>query len=84
MESESVPTLYPRWKRNDIIRHKATGHPYKVLHLFKNCSTLLEDLQDRAIPRGCFNLDPSHYDEFCVDTDLELKENKWVYNQITL
>ena len=92
---QSDPYARPTWKVGNIIRHKATGHPYQVIHIFKfstatepspGSATVLIDLNDRSELPISFTLLPRNYDDYAVERDMELKKDSitWQYNSISL
>jgi|GEM_PF-4455805 len=71
MTNEQLPR--PNWKVGEIIRHKSTGHPYLVQHIYKFVSTLVIDLCDPQTPiPGLFIL-PRNYDDYATDTCFQVK-----------
>lgn len=72
------------WTREDIIRNKATGHPYKVIHVYKALATILVDLENKSSLTSTVTLMPSGYSDYAKDRDMSVKKNDWEYNPVYL
>lgn len=74
----------PHWKVGEIIRHKNTGNPFRVIHIYKYVSTILVDLTDNAPLPPTLMLLPRNYDDYAVDSDMEFRNDKWEFNQVAI
>jgi hypothetical protein len=68
------------WNKNDIIRHKVTGHPYLVVHVYQHVSTIIIDLLDKSSLRITYTIVPSEYDNYTKDKNMEQTIKKNVIN----
>ena len=82
-----------KWRVNDIIRNKATGHPYLVLHVSRYyCSIVDLNTQDPLSPT--WTLLQRDFDKYASDEDMEAIKKKdemleeriidWEYNHIVI
>lgn len=75
------------WKIGDVIRHKRTGHPYLVIHIYHQSATILVDLEDSSPLRPTLTLLNSEYPDYAPDHDMEQKKTvnnrmEWNYSPI--
>lgn len=73
------------WQVNDVIRHKMTGHPFLVVHIYKYVCTIVVDLKDDRKLRPTLTLLPSDYDEYAPDWQMEeLVDGKLTYKPVEI
>ncbi len=78
------PTTRVHWHDNDIIRHKLTGKPYRIIHIWIDRAIELMDLESKNALEPVILLKPSHYNEFAKDRDFTFKEERLSYEPITI
>lgn len=69
-----------KWKAGEIIREIKSGKPFLVLHVYKNISTILSDLEE-DMPVAIVLL-PKKYEEFATDSDMEQEVKKNEFGDI--
>ena len=82
--------ILTKWRVNDVIREKTTGHPFLVLHIYKFMCTIIVDLEDHTPLRPMLTLLPERYDEYATDWEMKAEEKKrgdsvdldWKYSPI--
>lgn len=74
MTRELSTDIQPKWKVNDVIRQKVTGHPYLIVHIHKYVATFIVDMEDKASPSSPLVLLPRAYDDYTVDWNMVTKE----------
>jgi len=76
------------WKKGDMVRHKITGHPYKVIHIYRYVCTILIDLEDREQLAQPYILLPRSYDDYALDEVMQqVKKNdsvEWQFSPFPL
>lgn len=77
------------WKTNDIIRHKTTGHPFLVIHVYKYICTIIVDLESNTALTQTLALLPKDYDKYANEHNMQAKESKndiieWKYKSIQI
>jgi len=61
------------WKVGDLIRHKNSGKPYVVVHLYHQVGTMIADMEERhPVARMLFKRD---YEDFARDRDMQITES---------
>ncbi len=75
--------VHPKWKKNDIIRHKISGHPYLVIHIYKNMGTIVTDMMVNSNPSITFTILPRDYNQYAMDSDMRYNDEtlivSWQY-----
>lgn len=69
------------WYKGDIIREIATGKPYRVTHVYQHVCTIITDLTERGPLKLTYTLDPSDYDKFARDIEMQqvVKKNEMIW-----
>jgi hypothetical protein len=73
---EKQENLKVRWHKNDIIRHKITGHPLLVLHIYKNICTIVVDLESTEPLSQTYALLPKCYNYYAHDSEMKCEEEE--------
>lgn len=76
MDERKKENLEVKWHKNDIIRHKLTGHPLFVLHVYLNICTLVVDLVSNQPLSPTYALLPKCYNYYARDEDMKCKEKE--------
>lgn len=75
------------WKKGDIIRNKASGHPYLVLHVYKSICTIVVDLEVNEPLAPTLSILVREYDKYTADLNMQTKRIlddtiEWNYNPL--
>lgn len=77
-----VFTVKQKFLPGQIIRHKQTGQPLYVLHVYR-IATIVIDPQEKGIvfPRVLLERD---YPNYAKDDDMDKKGDSWEYHPVTM
>ncbi len=64
------------WTKNDIIRHKMSGKPYKVIHVYTGIATMMVDMTYGGELTTAEMLFPRDYISYAKDKDFECKKKQ--------
>ncbi len=76
--------IRPSFKVGEIIRHKLTGQPYRVIHIYKYYGTILIDLTDRNPLATTLTLKPCYYEDYAPDRDMKMVGDWWQYQPVSI
>lgn len=70
------------WTAKDVIRHKITGKPYLVKHVWIDIATDVIDLEAAIDPQPTVTILPRSYSYYALDRDFTLKGHELCYEPI--
>lgn len=87
--SEFTEEVLPMWTPSKLIRNKATGRPYKVIHVYSSGLTLVITLDSREEFVTPIGIPEREYYKYTLDTNEENTdpvnyEGTWYEHQVRI